>query len=77
MAQDLINNHASEARTWVWIVIMLGIILFKGFFAFLVISDMGQPTWAYRPVQDVPAQSPYATYQLLPHPQHVRGEKGE
>lgn len=56
---------------------MLGIILFKGFFAFLVISDMGQPTWAYRPVQDVPAQSPYATYQLLPHPQHVRGEKGE
>jgi len=56
---------------------MLGIILFKGFFAFFVVSDMGQPTWAYRPVQDVPAQSPYAMYQLLPHQQHVRGDKGE
>jgi hypothetical protein len=56
---------------------MLSIILFKGFFAFLVVSDMGQPTWDYRPVKDVPAQSAYATYQLLPNPQHVRGQKGE
>jgi hypothetical protein len=56
---------------------MLGIILFKGLLAFTVVSDMGQPTWAYRPVRDVPAASPYATYQLLPHPQHVRGGKGE
>jgi len=56
---------------------MLGIILFKGFLSFFVVSDMGQPTWDYRPVKDVPAQSPYAQYQLLPHPQHVRGDKGE
>lgn len=56
---------------------MLGIILFKGLLSFTVVSDRGQPTWAYRPVQDVPASSPYATYQLLPNPQHVRGNKGE
>ncbi len=71
------NTHESLARTWVWIAVMLGIILFKGLLAFTVVSDMGQPTWAYRPVRDVPASSPYATYQLLPHPQHVRGDKGE
>jgi hypothetical protein len=56
---------------------MLGIILFKGFLAFYVVSDMGQPTWAYRPVKDVPASSPYAEYRLLPNPQHVRGAGGE
>ena len=56
---------------------MLGIILFKGLLSFTVVSDRGQPTWAYRPVRDVPASSPYAMYQLLPNPQHVRGNKGE
>ncbi len=56
---------------------MLGIILFKGFFAFFVVSDMGQPNWSYRPVKDVPAQSAYAKYQLLPYQQHVSGAKGE
>lgn len=71
------HTHESVTRTFVWIAIMLSIILFKGFLAFFVVSDMGQPTWAYRPVQDVPAQSPYAEYQLLPHQQHVRGDKGE
>lgn len=71
------HPHESVLRTYVWIGVMLSIILFKGFFAFFVVSDMGQPTWAYRPVNDVPASSPYAEYQLLPHPQHVRGEKGE
>ena len=75
------SNHAghveSLARTWVWLAIMLSLILFKGFFAFFVVSDLGQPTWDYRTVQDVPSQSPYAKYRLLPHSQHVRGEKGE
>lgn len=56
---------------------MVGIILFKGFFAFYVVGDMGQPTWSYRPVSDLPASSPYAVYQLLPNPQHVRGSGGE
>ena len=56
---------------------MVGIILFKGLLAFFVVSDMGQPTWSYRPVRDVPASSPYAVYGVLPHPQHVRGKLGE
>jgi hypothetical protein len=51
-------HHESLLRTWIWLGVMLGIILFKGFLAFTVVSDMGQPTWAYRPVKDVPAQSP-------------------
>jgi hypothetical protein len=75
MSHDI--THESIVRTFVWIAVMLSIILFKGFFAFLVVSDMGQPTWDYRPVKDVPAQSPYAVYQLLPNSQHVRGQKGE
>ncbi|BBO68940.1 hypothetical protein DSCA_28700 [Desulfosarcina alkanivorans] len=70
-------HRESLLRTWIWLGVMLGIILFKGFLAFTVVSDMGQPTWAYRPVKDVPAQSPYAVYQLLPNPQHVRGAGGE
>jgi hypothetical protein len=71
------DTHESAVRTCLWIAAMLSIILFKGFFAFLVVSDMGQPTWDYRPVKDVPAQSAYAKYQLLPYVQHVRGQKGE
>ena len=60
-----------------WIAAMLGIILFKGFFSFFEVSDMGQPTWSYRPVADVPASSPYAVYPSLPYSQHIRGPKGE
>jgi hypothetical protein len=71
------HNHGSIFRTWFWLVVMVGIILFKGLLSFFVVSDMGQPTWSYRPVRDVPASSPYAIYQLLPNPQHVRGDKGE
>lgn len=71
------HHHGSLLRTWLWLGVMLGIILFKGFLAFYVVADMGQPTWAYRPVMDVPASSPYAVYPLLPNPQHVRGAGGE
>ena len=77
MTQAHVKHYESQARTWIWLAIMLGIILGKGFFSFFVVSDMGQPTWDYRAVRDVPAQSDYAKYQLLPFPQHVRGEKGE
>ena len=70
-------SHGSALRTCIWIVVFLGIILGKGLFTLLVVSDQGQPTWDYRPVQDVPAQSPYAAYPLLPAPQHVRGTGGE
>jgi heme/copper-type cytochrome/quinol oxidase subunit 3 len=71
------HDHGTVTRTFVWIAVMVSLILFKGFMAFFIVSDMGQPTWAYRSVQDVPAQSPYAKYQLLPSAQHVRGIKGE
>ena len=71
------HTHESIKRTWFWLTVMVSVILFKGFMALFVVSDMGQPTWAYRPVQDVPAASAYAQYQLLPYSQHVRGMKGE
>ena len=67
----------SSFATWVVIFLLLAIILVKGFFAFFVVGDLGQPTWDYRPVKDVPGESPYAVYEPLPHPQHVKGQKGE
>ncbi|GAB6908405.1 conserved hypothetical protein [Desulfosarcina cetonica] len=70
------HHQPSLFRTWIWLGVMLGIILFKGFLAFYVVSDMGQPTWDYRPVRDVPASSPYAVYQRMPNAQHVRGAGG-
>jgi len=57
--------------------LLVGLILTKGFYAFFVIGDLGQPTWDFRPVRDVPGESPYAVYQLLPNPQHVRGAGGD
>ncbi|MFO7645230.1 MAG: hypothetical protein R6W95_12685 [Desulfosarcina sp.] len=73
------TNHPieSERRTWLWLAFMLAIILSKGFLAFFVVSDMGPPTWSYRPLQDLPASSPYGIYQPLPYSQHIRGAQGE
>lgn len=62
---------------WVIVLFLLIIVLGQGFFSFLVVGDRGQPGWEYRPVPDVPGESPYAIYAPLPYPQHVRGEKGE
>ena len=42
-----------------------------------MVGDQGQPTWDYRPILDVPAESPYAVYQPLPYPQHILGAEGE
>jgi hypothetical protein len=73
--------HATEKEstiaTWVIIILLLVWILGKGFFSFFVVGDMGQPTWSYRPVKDVPGESPYAIYKVQPYPQHVKGAKGE
>jgi len=63
--------------TWVVIILLLAWILGKGFFSFFVVGDLGQPTWNYRPIKDVPGESPYAVYQVQPYPQHVKGTKGE
>lgn len=74
-------EHTSEKEstwvTWVIIFLLLVWILGKGFFSFFVVGDLGQPTWNYRPIKDVPGESPYAVYDVLPYPQHVKGEKGE
>lgn len=67
----------SERTTWILIVIMVAFILAKGAFVYLVVGDKGQPGWDYRPVPDVPGESPYAIYEPLPHRQHVRGRMGE
>ncbi|HUV77662.1 MAG TPA: hypothetical protein VMW06_06350 [Desulfobacterales bacterium] len=71
------TGKESTFVTWVIITLLLAWILGKGFFSFFVVGDMGQPTWNYRPVKDVPGESPYALYQVLPYPQHVKGAKGE
>jgi hypothetical protein len=67
----------SERTTWILIVIMVAFILAKGVFVYLVVGDKGQPGWDYRPVPDVPGESPYAIYEPLPHRQHVRGRMGD
>ncbi|MGD8228514.1 MAG: hypothetical protein PVH82_16030 [Desulfobacteraceae bacterium] len=63
--------------TWVVILFCMLLILIQGLFAFSVVGDRGQPDWDYRPVKDVPGESPYAVYEKLPYPQHVRGAEGE
>ncbi len=71
------TGKESTFGTWVIIFLLLVWILGKGFFSFFVVGDRGQPTWDYRPVEDVPGESPYALYRVLPYPQHVKGAKGE
>ena len=71
------NHKESSFVSWVIIFLLLALILGKGLFSFLVVGDLGQPTWDYRPIKDVPAESPYAVYELVPHPQHVKGAEGE
>ena len=67
----------STLVTWVVILLCMLLILIKGLFAISVVGDLGQPDWDYRPVKDVPGESPYAMYEKLPYPQHVRGSEGE
>jgi hypothetical protein len=71
------TGKESTIATWVIITLLLVWILGKGFFSFFVVGDLGQPTWNYRPIKDVPGESPYAIYQVQPYPQHVQGAKGE
>ena len=53
------------------------LVFAQGAFSYLVVGDLGQPDWEYRQVKDVPGESPYAIYEPLPYPQHIRGQKGE
>jgi len=70
-------TELSARKTWGLVFLLVLYILIKGFFAFSVVGDRGQPSWDYRPVKDVPGESPYAVYEVMPFPQHVRGAKGE
>ena len=72
------QGHArSERATWIMILVLVLFIFAKGIFVYLMVGDKGQPGWDYRPVPDVPGESPYAIYEPLPHRQHVRGRMGE
>ncbi len=75
MAYD--SNSSLTVKTWLVIAALVIFVLAKGFFCLYEVGDRGQPTWSYRPIPDVPGASPYAVYDALPFPQHVRGEQGE
>ena len=73
------EHGTSAVMTWLLIICMVGWVIFKGWLAFTVIGDLGQPDWDYRPIKDVPGESAYAIgnpYHPLPYPQHVLGEQG-
>ena len=71
------NHHGSAFGTWIIVLLLVLLVLAQGTFSYLVVGDLGQPGWDYRPVKDVPGESPYAIYEVLPYPQHIRGQKGE
>ena len=73
-------HKPSAVRTWLLIVLMVAWVVFKGWLAFSVIGDLGQPDWDYRPISDVPGESAYAIqnpYHPLPYAQHVLAEPGQ
>ena len=67
----------SNLVSWIIILLFVLLIFLKGAFAFFMVGNPGQPSWDYRPIMDVPGESTYAIYKLLPHPQHIRGAGGE
>lgn len=71
------EHHGSAFATWIIVLLLVLLVLAQGAFSYFVVGDRGQPNWDYRPVKDVPGESPYAIYEPLPYPQHVRGQKGE
>jgi len=71
------DHHGSAFATWIIVLLLVILVLVQGAFSYFVVGDRGQPNWDYRPVKDVPGESPYAIYESLPYPQHVRGQKGE
>ena len=75
MDQTEHEHKESAVLAWVVIFLLVAVILTQGLFSFYVVGDKGQPTWDYRPVKDVPGESPYAIYPPQPYPQHVRGGK--
>jgi hypothetical protein len=70
-------HRGSAFSAWIIVILLVLLVLAQGAFSFLVVGDLGQPNWDYRPVKDVPGESPYAIYEPLPYPQHIRGKRGE
>lgn len=70
-------HEASAFKTWLVILLLVVIVLIQGGLTFFVVKDRGQPGWDYRPVKDVPGESPYAFYPPLPYSQHIRGKQGK
>ncbi|UCF02686.1 MAG: hypothetical protein JSV14_03270 [Deltaproteobacteria bacterium] len=71
------DHHGSAFGTWIIVILLVLLVLAQGAFSYLVVGDLGQPDWEYRQVRDVPGESPYAIYEPLPYPQHIKGQKGE
>jgi hypothetical protein len=77
--EDLEHNP-SAYKTWLFILLMVGWVIFKGWLAYTVVGNLGQPDWDYRPIPDVPGESVYAVsepYHPLPAGQHVHGQQGK
>jgi hypothetical protein len=72
-----LEHKTSSVRSWMNIGLMILFIFGMGLYAFFAVGDLGPPDWSYGTVQDVPAQSPYSTYERQIAPQHVRGAPGE
>jgi hypothetical protein len=70
-------QRETNVTTWFIIFLLLLIIAFKGALAYFLIGDRGQPGWDYRPVADVPGESPYAIYEFFHFPQHVKGHESD
>jgi len=73
-------HDTSAVKTGLLILLMVGWGLFKGWLAYTVIGNLGPPDWDYRPILDVPGESPYTInnpYHPLPYAQHVRGALGQ
>lgn len=71
------STEYSAGKTWTLVFLLMLFVLAKGFLALSIVGDRGQPTWDYRPVKDIPGESAYAVYAVMPFPQHVRGAAGE
>jgi len=71
------TSKESVFATWIFIGVLVLCFLIYSVFTYTFVGDRGQPTWDYRPVIDVPGQSPYAIYRTLPYPQHIKEGRGE
>ena len=77
MAHD---HTTSRLRTWLLVAACVAIVAFQGLLIYVVVGDLGQPDWDYRPVKDVPGESAYTLtdpYHPLPFPQHVTSKQGD